>query len=426
MQKNRFLLKSKTEHSDKSSFFWYSLGGLFNAGQSALLLMVISRTNSPEDAGIYSIGYAIACLALTVGNFGIRNYQATDVNHRYSFENYFSVRVITDFFMLLVVVVYMIRGFLYLGYSQEKCIVILLLGLLKIVDSIEDVFHGMFQCQGRLDIAGKCMATRLILMLITFSISLSFSHNLVISALIAFAFSLAYFIIITYNVFPMFNEKFRIRVFDRDNYRVCIECISLFAGSFLAIYIANAPKYAIDEFCTEIEQAQFNYIFMPVYVVNVLNSFIYQPVLTKMALYYEKKDKKKFLSLFVKQIIIILGLVISILLVGYLLGIPILNIFYNTDLNELKGPFMILLIGSGFLATEGYIAAILTIMRKQNWLLIGYVSSAILALLFSRRVILQNGIMGAACLYSGIVFVQMLIFSILFLIFYKKYSKINK
>lgn len=420
-----FEIKEYTRKIGANSYFWYSLGGLLNAGQSALLLMVISRTNPSEGAGIYSIGYAIACLAITVGNFGIRNYQATDINHKYAFENYLSARIITDFLMLIVLLIYMIRGYIFLDYSWDKCIVILLLGLLKMIDSIEDVFHGMFQCRGRLDLAGKCMATRLIFMLFVFAISLFFSHNLVVSCLIAFVCSLVYFILITHKVFSIFHEKFEIKLFEKDNYRICMECISLFAGSFLTIYIANAPKYAIDEFCSEMEQAQFNYIFMPVYVVSVLNSFIYQPILTKMALYFEKSDKKKFLNLFIKQIFIILGLLLSILFAGYFFGIPVLNIFYNTDLNALKIPFMILLVGSGFLATEGYIVAILTVMRKQNWLLIGYTSSAVLALLFSRRAILQGGIMGAACLYSGIVFVQMLIFAILFIVFYNENKELK-
>lgn len=421
-----FEIKEYTRKIGANSYFWYSLGGLLNAGQSALLLMVISRTNPSEDAGIYSIGYAIACLAITVGNFGIRNYQATDINHKYAFKNYLSARIITDFLMLIVLMIYMIRGYLLLDYSWDKCFVILLLGLLKMVDSIEDVFHGMFQCRGRLDLAGKCMATRLIVMLSVFAISLAFSHNLVVSSLIAFVCSLSYFLLTTRNIFPRFHEKFEIKLFEKDNYRICMECISLFAGSFLTIYIANAPKYAIDEFCTEMEQAQFNYIFMPVYVVSVLNSFIFQPVLTKMALYYEKNDRKNFLNLFMKQIFIILGLVLLIIFAGYFLGIPVLNIFYNADLYALKIPFMILLVGSGFLATEGYIAAILTVMRKQNWLLIGYTSSAVLAILFSRSAILQNGIMGAACLYSGIVFVQMMIFAILFLFFYNTRRNCSK
>ena len=161
---------------------------------------------------------------------------------------------------------------------------------------------------------------------------------------------------------------------------------------------------------------------MPVYVVNVLNSFIYQPALTKMALYYEKNEKKSFLQLFFEQIFIILGLVIAILLAGFFLGIPVLNIFYNTQLSALKNPFMILLIGSGFLATEGYLAAILTVMRRQNYLLIGYAVSAVLAFALSRTMILKYGIMGAACLYSGIVFIQMIIFAIVFCVFYNKDS----
>ena len=70
----------------KASYFWNTLAGLLNAGQSVVILMVISRINGLEDAGIFSIANAIASLMLTVGNFGMRNYQVTDINEKYSFS----------------------------------------------------------------------------------------------------------------------------------------------------------------------------------------------------------------------------------------------------------------------------------------------------------------------------------------------------
>lgn len=407
----------------RKSYIWYSIGGLLNAGQSALLLMVISRTNKPEDAGIYSIGYAIACLAITVGNFGVRNYQSTDINHKYTFSNYLSYRVMTDTLMLILILFYIFRGFLCLDYSIEKCVDILLLGILKIIDSIEDVFHGMYQNRGRLDIAGICMSLRLFLTLSGFSIALVITKCLYVSALIAIFVSLVFFVISTKSLLNKFEKEIRIKLFDNSNCKICIECISLFIGSFLSIYIANAPKYAIDELCSEIEQANFNYIFMPVYVVSVINSFIYQPVLTKMASYYGNGDIRLFLKLFFKQIFGIIVLVALVLVGGYFWGIPVLNIFYNTELQEYKKALIILLIGSGFLATSGYISAIITILRKQNWLLWGYGMSAFLALLFSKEMVMLFGVDGAAFLYLGIMVIQIIIFIFLFVIIFNKEKK---
>jgi len=416
-----FLLGDK-KSATTQSFIWYSLGGLLNAGQSALILIVISRTNGLEDSGVYSIAYAIACLASTVGLYGMRNYQVTDVNHKYSFCIYLKSRIITSILMMFVIIYYIVKGILFLDYSYEKCLVILLLGLMKYVDIMEDVFHAKYQAAGRLDIAGRCMTTRFIMTLISFSIALIISANLVISVVVALFFSFIYFIISTKLTYSAVDDI----KFDRSGsvYKLLFDCFVLFAGSYLAIYIANAPKYAIDEICTEVEQANYNYIFMPVYFVSVLNTFIYQPVLARMAEHIKQKKYKFFMSLFYKQICIIVALLFCVLLVGYLFGIPALSVLYNADLSEHKAAFIILLIGSGFLATEGYIQAIITILRKQNWLMVGFVLSSLVAMFCSNIIVNRYGILGAAALYTGIVFIRMLTFLIMFCVIWKKQKSI--
>lgn len=184
------------------------------------------------------------------------------------------------------------------------------------------------------------------------------------------------------------------------------------------IYIANAPKYAIDEYMNEAVQACFNYIFMPVYVISVLNTFVYQPVLTRLAIYYEEKRHKEFIHLFFRQLLIIFGLALSVILCGFLFGIPFLSFLYNTDLTEYKLSFVILLIGGSFLAISGYLGVVITILRRQSWLLIGYVLAALIAFFAAKPLTLQFGAIGASLLYTGIVLLQALIFAVLFIRFY--------
>lgn len=413
----QFLL-GKQENATSQSYIWNTLGGVLNAGQSALILMVISRTNSTNDAGIFSIAYAVACLALTIGNFGMRSYQATDIEDKFNFRTYLISRIISDLGMLLYITYYIIKGMVFLDYPIDKCVVIVTLGLSKMVDSVEDVFHGKYQRLGRLDIAGRCLATRYILMIGSFSTGLIISSDLIISSVCSFVISLLYFIYTTCLINPNLEDNTEENI-SKSMWSLFKDCLPLFLGSFLAIYIANAPKYAIDEFGTDVEQANFNYIFMPVYVVSLLNTFLFQPIITGMAHDYEERNYAFFLRKFYRQIFVIVSLVLCIILVGYWIGIPILNIFYNAKLEEYKSSFMILLIGSGFLAMEGYFQAILTIMRKQQWLIIGFLISAVSALLLARPIVLKRGVMGASMLYTGIVMVQMIVFLIMFTWFWR-------
>ena len=177
------------------------------------------------------------------------------------------------------------------------------------------------------------------------------------------------------------------------------------------IYIANAPKYAIDEYMEETVQACFNYIFMPVYVISVLNMFVYQPVLTKMAICYQERKYKKFLHLFFRQLIAVLGLALVVLAGGSVFGIPLLSFLYNTNLTGYRVPFLILLLGGCFLAVSGYLGVVVTIMRKQNWLMIGYGLAVATAFLATKTLVYCWGVMGAAFLFTGIVLMQVAVFA---------------
>lgn len=413
-------LFGNTNNILRNSYIWNTIGGLLNAGQSALLLVVISRTNPVEDAGIFSIAYAIACLAVTVGKWGMRNFQATDVQEKYDYSTYVSSRIITCILMMALTLFYIIKGMVISDYSLDKCFVILLMGLLKLLDAVEDIVHGMFQRKGRLDVGAKSMTIRYIVMLSSCIVCLCLTHELVISVGISFALSGIFFLWSTLVVYGEFREKTAVSFRNKGVWRLLADCFSLFAGSFLMIYIANAPKYAIDEYMNESTQACFNYIFMPVYVISVLNTFVYQPVLTRLAVYYEERKHREFLHLFLRQLIIIFGLALCVILCGILFGIPVLSFLYNTDLLEYKLPFIILLAGGSFLAISGYFGVVITILRKQSWLLIGYVIAALIAFFASKPLTLQFGAIGASVLYAGIVLLQALVFTVIFIKFYRK------
>lgn len=404
----------------RRSYIWNTIGGLLNAGQSAILLIVISRTNSVEDAGVFSIAYAIACLTLTLGKWGMRNFQATDVQEKYDYSIYVSSRIITCILMAGLTLFYIFKGIIVSDYSMDKCYVILLMGLLKLLDAVEDIVHGMFQRKGRLDVGAKCMTIRYMVMLCSCIICLCLTHELVVSLGVSFVLSGIFFLWSTFTVYGEFREKITISFVDKRVWCLLGECFSLFAGSFLMIYIANAPKYAIDEYMNETVQACFNYIFMPVYVISVLNTFVYQPVLTRLAVYYEERRHGEFIHLFLRQLIIIFGLALCVILCGFLFGIPVLSVLYNTELSKYKLSFIILLVGGSFLAISGYLGVVITILRKQSWLLIGYVIAALIAFFAAKPLTLQFGEIGASVLYTGIVLLQALVFTVIFIRFYRK------
>ena len=108
--------------------------------------------------------------------------------------------------------------------------------------------------------------------------------------------------------------------------------------------------------------------------------------------------------------------IITLLCIGgaWLICIPVLNWFYHTHLSVYKKELLVMLLGGGFLALSGLLGMVLTIMRRQRMMLLGYVTTSALALLFSERVVRAYGVMGASVFYTALMIVLCLVFAIIF------------
>lgn len=418
--KNIFL---KTNNIEKSSFIWNTISGLLVAMQSAILLIVITRTNGLHDAGLFSIAYAIASLMLYLGEFGVRKYQASDINELHEFADYLGSRVITCILMVLASVGYAGFGVLYGNYSIGKFVLIILVCFIKLVDSFADVFYARFQQKWRLDVATKTTSFRIIIGMVTCIIALIVTKNLTVSLIVWLITSTAAMFFSTLLVAPEFCKvSFRVRY--REIRAILMACLPLFLGGFLLLYIGNAPKYAIDAYMTETVQACFNFIFMPVFVIGMLANFIFNPVLVKLADRWDRHEFKSFKRMVVHQTGII-GIITIIAITGaYLIGIPVLSWLYNTDLSAYRSELCLLLIGGGMLALVNFFAVVVTVIRHQKLLAGGYIVVAILAKLLSEYFVTNYEMMGAAILYTVLMTALAVCFAIILLITVKKDVKI--
>ena len=411
-----------TKDTQKTAYIWNTWAAMLNSFQSVLILMVISRIDPVTDAGVFTIAFAIGNLMLTIGQYGIRQFQVSDVQEKYSFREYVGVRVITSCLMVIVSFFYVGIHYYTGAYDFDKSIAVFLICLSKTIDSVEDVFQGRLQQRERLDIGAKAMTVRLLGYIITFISSYLLTENLITASLLALLASL--FLCLVLNGTAIRNFESTVVAWEGRNVKyMFIECFPLFLAAYLVIYIGNAPKYAIDAVLSSQEQACFNYIFMPVFVIGLLSRFIYQPMIGKMALLWHKGELGKFLSMVAKQSAIMIGLTVFVLIGGFLLGIPALSIVYGVNLTGYKAELMVLLLGGGFLAYTSFYQMVLTVIRRQNWLIAGYLLGYVLFLLLGRWTVEQGGILGVSVFYTIVVAVIAVYFAMVILWGYKVRKK---
>ena len=402
-----FLCNSKNK--DKDAYIWNTFSAMLNAFMTVFILMFISRINPVTDAGIFTIAFAIGNLMLTIGRYGIRQFQVSDINEKYSCQDYIYARLITCISMILVSFFYIFRNYISDLYDTEKSLVIALICGMKIVDAMEDVFHGMLQQHGRLDIAGKVLSIRLLGYILSFILVYVFTQSLILASGISLLLTILLFLIL--NRIGLSDFRISKQSFSFKKVRtLLIECFPLFLSYYFVMYISNAPKYAIDTVLDNEAQACFNYIFMPVFVIGLLSQFIYQPAINKLSYIWHEGRIRQFIKLILIQCGIILGLAVCAVVGGGLLGIPVLSLIYGVDLSGYRENLVILLIGGGILAYVNFFQMIITVVRKQKWLLIGYGFSYLLFICFGRIIVKKWGIYGISVFYSAVIAVIAVIF----------------
>lgn len=413
----RFMTTSS--NIERDSYIWNMMGSMLNAFQSVIMLILLTRAVDLTESGIFTIAYANASLFLYIGKYGMRNFQVSDVKHQFTFREYNLSRYITTAAMLLVSVVYVLIASKSNDYSSYKSLCIIWMCLFKIADSLEDVYLGLYQQEGRLDIAGKCMTLRMVITIVAFGVSIIIFKSLLTALIIATVLTFLLFIVLILITYPSFKtEKVKIR--SKSLLNLLWLCFPLFIGTFLAFYIGNAPKYAIDSILNDELQACYGFIAMPVFVIGMLNNFIFNPIIAKMAALWADHNTKKFKQLFFKQLGIVLVITLVCEIGAFLIGIPVLSFLYNTDLLPYKSELLILLVGGGFLAISGFMCTIITIMRHQNLLAFCYLAVALAAYIFSPMLVRSYEMMGAAVLYVALMFLLCLLFLIPLIYGFKK------
>lgn len=405
--KNLFLI---SKNPSRSSFLWNAVAGTSSAIQSAFLLIVIMRTNGIDDAGVFSIAYAIARMMFYIAEFGVRKYQVSDVNEVNSFSDYYTYRVFSCTAMFLASGAYAGYAALSRGYALSKFIIIMLICTVILVEGFVDVFHGRMQQKNHLDVASKTDSFRLIFGMLCCTAALIITRNLLISCIVWVLSVILGMFISTLLVAPQFCDR-RFRIRREALKRIFIDCLPLFLGSFLLLYLGNAPKYAIDIYMDDSSQACFNFIFMPVFVIGMFASFIYNPLLARMSIEWDRGHYRVFNSIIWKQVGIIAALTALAMAVALTIGCPVLGMIYNTDLSMYRMDLCILMIGGGMWALVLFFTISVTIIRYQKHLTAGYLLTALIALLFSGRLVAARGILGASILYTALMSLLALIFA---------------
>ena len=388
--------------SEKEIYIWNILGSLANAGLSVIILMVVTRTLDNQKADIFSIAWAISQLMATIGCYQIRVLQATDVEEKFTFRQYFEFRIVTIVAMMICSCIYVYIK----HYTAYKAIIIIIICGYRAVDSFADVFEGWFQQKERLDLAGRALFIRVIIAIVGGGICLVGMHDLLaLSLMLVFIYVVG---LLLYDI--RYYNKLKVLEKQKENQNnkwlqgLLVAGTPLFVNAYLLMDIMKTPKIVIDNAITTGNlqngaQTIFNILFMPASVLT-LAYIVFRPLLTKMAIEWTMGRIKNFLKIIGSIMCCLLGM--SILIIGgsALLGIPVLSVLYAIDLTMYKRELLMIILGGCFCTFSYVLDNALVVIRKQYLLVCAYVVSWVYVKIFAHTFVDKWGIMGAAIVYT--------------------------
>ena len=412
-------MNTQTKPSNKKIVFWNAAGSLCSAASSFLYLFITTRICGAEVAGDWSITIAIAQLMWTIGVFEATTYFATDATDRFTSEEYFGFKFLTCALMALVSVFYVLS----FNFTQDKNTLAFWLCALKLVDAFGMYYFAAFQKAGRLDISGFSSVWQVLVSVISFTAVILTTQN-VVWAVIAATVLKALWILIYNNkrldeVAPISGPDFNSKAM-KDLF---LELLPLFCATFLANYLSNVPKYAIENLGTSTMQAAFNIIFMPSFVINLFVIFVMRPLLTPLATTWAKGDVKKFLNTTTKIMLAVFGMTALVLLGSWLIGIPILEFVFKVDLSNCLKALLIVMLGGGLASASSVLYNDIIILRRQRLVLLAYGSAVVVSSLLANPLVANMQLEGAAWTYLISNAVLLVVYTVIFFITLKDAKK---
>lgn len=388
--------------SQKSIYIWNLLGNFAAAAVSVLYLLIVSRMQTSEVADQFSLATSIGNLWIIIGQFQVRNYQATDVNSSHPFSAYFFTRLLTVVLMLITLLPYL--RIINYDFTNDSVIIITWIIVYRVADAFSDLFQGYFQQHGRLDIAGKSMVLRYALSVFILLFGLLLSHSMVLTLTVLAFFNLFFVFVYDYSHFKLFDRVSFSHIFSRDIFDESLKiikiCFSLFIYGFLLTLVFNEAKLAISGAYAKgiVEtgaQRDYNILFMPVFFMS-LCILVVRPLITQMAELWQKKQFQRFYKMFLKIVLVTLSIGLVITFLTYLIGVNVLGVIFGLNLLDYRLQLTILVLSGVLYSFSIIFENILIIMRKHHYLLFVYILMFIVTKMITTELVNKYQIMGAS------------------------------
>jgi O-antigen/teichoic acid export membrane protein len=342
----------------KVNFSWNFLGNIvFSFGQWAILA-ILTKLVIVEEVGNYSYAVAFTAPFVLFFQMQMRSIQITDTNDEYSFNDYFGARIISSITSLIFIIIMS----LVFGNDIPMTILIASVTLLKLSDSISDIFYGLFQKHEYMKHIAISMIIKSIITVLFFFLVLRITKSIIISVL--FITILKSLIIIIYDFYKARNYTKVNPVFN--NY-ILIKLLKVsFPLGLMSLLISldsNIPKYVIEHFEGVESLGYFSVLSYINMAGGQMITSISQASTPRLAVLYTYNNKKMFIRMLIKLTMIGFAIGVTSILFVLLFGEEFISILYSKEYANHMNVFITIMIAGAINYTASFLGNGMTAAR---------------------------------------------------------------
>ena len=401
-------------HSTGRDYVWNTVGTALWGMTFPVFTVVATQLAGTEQAGMFSMAFVTGTLLMIAANYGVRNYQVSDIDETHSFGSYQLARWITGILAFGMGLLYCTLR----GYESDMFTICMGVYVYKLIDGVADVYEGRLQQADKLYLAGISQAVRSVVVVVAFSLMLLITRNLALASIAMAVIAVASFALLTLPLALLETEKSgRWHVDEVTD--LLTHCFPLFAALFLFNLIESIPKFVMEGALSYDNQLYFNAIYFPAHGLLLMSQLIYRPLLVRMAAVWADPEKRlRFDIIIVVILLVVVGLTLAMAAIMGTVGIPVLGMLYGVDFEQFRGLVYIMLAAGGLTAAIDFIYQTITILRRQMAVMKLYLITFGFSLFVPVLLVNFTGLPGAVIGY-------LIVMCILFMLLIWEYGKIR-
>ena len=387
------------DHATRRDYLWNTLGTAVWGMAFPLLTIVSTQLVGAEEAGKFSIAFVTGTLIMIACNYGVRNFQVSDIDEKTSFASYQLNRWLCGALALACGLVYSSAR----GYDAQMATIGLGVYLYKVIDGVADVYEGRLQQADKLYLAGMSQMLRSAGVIAVFSMALFLTRSMPIAAMAMGSAAIASLVLVTAPLALLETEKSR-RVSLREVGHLFIQCAPLFGALFLFNLIESMPKFVMEGTLAYKYQLYFNALFFPAQAILLSIGFIYKPQLLRLSSIWANPRKRRRFDLIivaVMALIVVITSVCAAFMAGP--GIPLMSFMYGLNFERYRTLALLMVVAGGVTAAIDFLYAIITVLRHAGDVTKIYLICFAVSVVLPVILINLLGLMGAVVSYLAIM-----------------------